>query len=108
MIHPDSNQHGAQHDLIKAWRYLYKAKGWDRFATFDTKGDLNTPYIMFKEKNIREPDVRAKKLFKVRPICPGTRHQATRQSWTCLVLHSREHLIRPVPCPPMRGGPRYA
>jgi hypothetical protein len=68
------NQRGNVSDVTRAWRMLYKTKGWERFGKFDSKGGFNTPYILFKAKNVCDPATRAEKGLKTRPIAPGTRH----------------------------------
>ena len=40
----------------------------------NTRGGFNRPYILFKAKNITDPEVRQQKWKKARPIAPGTRH----------------------------------
>ena len=65
-----ANQQGSIHDLIKAWRILYRAKGWDRVAAFDNKGDLNTPYIMFKEKMLETHKHEPRNSSKSDPFAP--------------------------------------
>ena len=60
--------------LMKEWKKEYRRMGWSKYGVFDAKGGLNTPYALFKKKNMGERAVRAKKWQKVRPIAPGTRH----------------------------------
>ena len=69
---------GDHKDIIKHWARLYKKRGWDKFATFDNKGNFNTPYAIFKAKNIVDPDVRKDKWHKGRPIAPQTKHPMRR------------------------------
>ena len=61
---PQNNQKGTLGDVIKAWKALYKSKGWSRFAKFDSKGGFNIPYSLYKAKNVIDPEVRRDKLHK--------------------------------------------
>ena len=67
-------QRGTEKDLIALWKWQYKQRKWNTFAGFKQTGGLNYPYILFKAKNVTNKDVREQKIFKVRPIAPGTRH----------------------------------
>jgi hypothetical protein len=67
-------QSGDREDVIKAWKGIYKAKGWQRFGKFDDNGDINKPYILFKSKNVTSKDIRKEKWAKARPITPQTKH----------------------------------
>ena len=71
---PKANQRGTVYDAMRSWKCWYKAKNLYQFGRFDTKGGLNTPYVLFKAKNITDPTVRESKWKKARPIAPGTRH----------------------------------
>jgi hypothetical protein len=71
---PRSNQHGSMSDVIRAWRLLYREKGWNRFGKFNSKGGFGTPYALFKAKNVVDPAIRREKWKKARPIAPETRH----------------------------------
>ena len=68
------NQQGTVQDVMKMWQRIYKANGWQRYAPFNTKGNFNQPYVMFKAKNITNHQVRREKWKKTRPISPGTNH----------------------------------
>ena len=59
---------------MKMFEVIYKEKGWKKFAGFNRKCTLNTPYVLFKSKNITDPAIRAAKWHKVRPIAPATKH----------------------------------
>ena len=58
---------------MKYWETIYKKKGWYEYARFDTKGCLNIPYVLLKQKNISK-EMREEKFDKTRPIAPQTRH----------------------------------
>ena len=51
---------GGEKDLMKYWETIYKKKGWHEYARFDTKGCLNVPYVLLKQKNISK-EVREEK-----------------------------------------------
>ena len=71
---PPKKQQGTVKDVLNIWEKHYKKMGWQKYATFNKqKGGFNKPYILFKAKNA-EQKVRDKKLLKVRPIAPGTKH----------------------------------
>ena len=65
---------GAAADVVRTWRKLYQKRGWSKFAGYNSKGGFNTPYVLFKAKNILDPAIRAEKWRKARPIAPGTKH----------------------------------
>ena len=65
---------GDAKDIMKMFEVIYNEKGWKKFAGFNRKCTLNTPYVLFKSKNITDPVVRASKWHKVRPIAPATKH----------------------------------
>ena len=69
-----ADQRGQPGDIIRAWRHLCKAKGWQRFGAFKAKSGFNIPYVLFKAKNVLDPATRAAKWHKARPISPATRH----------------------------------
>ena len=69
-------QVGSEDDVLKAWGREYRAKGWHKYAKFNPNGGFNKPYILFKAKNVIDPEVRKRKWKKVRPIAPGTKHPA--------------------------------
>jgi len=71
---PRARQRGDMGDVIKAWKQYYKSQGWDKIARFDHKGRLGTPYVLFKAKNITDPEVRKEKWSKARPIAPTFHH----------------------------------
>ena len=73
-----SHEKGNMRDLVKLWEIIYKGRGWHKYAAYNLKGDANKPYILFKAKNVTDPQVRATKIMKVRPIAPGTRHPMRR------------------------------
>ena len=75
---PPKNQRGGEQDLVKLFKCMYKARGWDAYAPFNNKGGLNIPYALPKAKNVTEHAVRAAKLNKGRPIAPGTKHPMRR------------------------------
>ena len=60
--------------IVNAWRALYRARGWAKFAPFNPKGGFNTPYILMKAKNVVDRQVREAKIGKIRPIAPSTKH----------------------------------
>ena len=64
------NQKGGEKDIINAWKMIYKAKKWDKYARFEAKGRLGRPYALLKAKNVTDPAVRAEKYTKARPIAP--------------------------------------
>ena len=72
------NQRGTQKDIVKMWERIYKEKGWRRYAQYNTHGGFNQPYILFKAKNVTDPDVREHKWQKARPIAPGVSHPMKR------------------------------
>ena len=54
--------------LIPSW-------GWQQFAPFNKQGTFQQPYVLFKAKNIVDPEIRREKgVKKPRPIAPSTRH----------------------------------
>ena len=71
---PKKRQRGGEEHVIKAWGIYYKSQGWDKIARFDNKGRLGVPYLLFKAKNVTDPEVRKKKWDKARPIAPTFRH----------------------------------
>ena len=74
---PPVNQRGGEKDMVNMMARIYKKRGWDKYAKFESKGGLNQPYILFKAKNM-DPSVRRMKWTKVRPIAPGTKHPMSR------------------------------
>ena len=70
----DKRQRGTEKDLMGLYERIYKKRGWDAYAKFNRKGGLNQPYVLFKAKNVIDPDTRRLKWTKVRPIAPGTKH----------------------------------
>ena len=71
---PKKKEKGDARDVVLGWKQFYKSKGWDKLAKFDTKGKIGTPYALFKAKNVTDPEVRAKKWDKARPIAPTFSH----------------------------------
>lgn len=65
---------GGERDLVNFWEHVYKKNDWNRFAKYDKRGGLNLPYLLFKHKNVVDPEVRKKKWMSARPIAPGTKH----------------------------------
>ena len=63
---------------MKLFHRIYKRRGWQQYAPFNRKGGLNQPYLLFKAKNVTDPRVRDDKVFKARPIAPGTNHPMRR------------------------------
>ena len=61
-------------DLIGAWRWFYRKKGWDKVARFEGKGQITESYVLYKQKNVTERAVREQKLHKARPITPCCKH----------------------------------
>ena len=57
---PPAAQKGTERDIINLWSKVYKERGWDQFATFNKKGGFNRPYVIFKAKNITDPEMRQK------------------------------------------------
>lgn len=68
------NQRGGEKDMIELFKRIYKRRGWDRYAKFNTKGGFNIPYVLLKAKNMTDKETRRAKIGKVRPIAPGTKH----------------------------------
>ena len=62
------NQKGDEVQIMLGWKYTYKEKGWNKYATFDTKGRPNIVYGLFKLKNLLDPVTRKKKWSKLRPM----------------------------------------
>ena len=69
-----ANQKGDEKHIMMGWKHTYKLLGWNKYASFQTNGAINTPYALFKMKNICDPEVRKVKWKSVRPIAPSTRH----------------------------------
>jgi hypothetical protein len=69
---------GSDKDIIKHWAMLYKKRGWNKFASYDTKGAFNVPYAILKGKNIINKTTRLQKWSKGRPIAPQTKHPMRR------------------------------
>ena len=67
-------QRGTIKDAVKAMRLWYYDKELNKMAKFDGKGNFNVPYVLFKAKNFVNPDTRAEKWQKARPIAPATAH----------------------------------
>ena len=42
--------------LMKEWKKEYRRMGWSKYGVFDAKGGLNTPYALFKMKNMGVPN----------------------------------------------------
>ena len=59
------NQKGDEVQIMLGWKHTYKKKGWNKYATFDTKGRPNIVYGLFKLKNLLDPETRKKKWFKL-------------------------------------------
>ena len=70
---------GNDSDVIKVWGRAYKQWGWHKYATFNSKGMFQQPYVLFKAKNIIDPELRQTKgVEKPRPIAPSTQHPMRR------------------------------
>ena len=69
---------GDERDLVRLWKSIYRKNGWDEYAAYDGSGGFNKPYILFKAKNVTDPETRKTKWDKARPISPGTRHPMRR------------------------------
>ena len=69
---PRGNQIGTISDVTKAYQNFYKYRGLAKYGKFNTKGNFNVPYILFKAKNVTDPNIRNEKIFKTRPITPIT------------------------------------
>ena len=54
----DRRQRGTERDIVKLWARLYKQFGWAKYAAFNTRGAFNRPYVLFKAKNVVDPEVR--------------------------------------------------
>ena len=96
----NTKQRGDEKDILKAWHQEYKQKKWNRFATFGKKGGFNRPYILFKAKNMGDPETREKKWQKARPIAPATKHpmkalfHKTGRAWSYITNHLEgEHFV---------------
>ena len=70
----EKRQQGSEKDIMALWRWQYKQRGWSSVVGLRQKCGLNTPYILFKAKNVTDATTRKDKLYKVRPIAPGTKH----------------------------------
>ena len=95
-----NRERGDEKEVVKAMEHFYKSKGWNKYATFNRKGGFNKPYILFKAKNVTDPEVRQRKWKKVRPIAPGTRHPMRRllglagRAWSFITSHlPGEHFV---------------
>ena len=75
---PRQRSKGSAADVIGAWKHFYKGQGWGELARFDRNGKLGVPYCLFKAKNIIDPEVRAAKWHKARPITPTFHHPMKR------------------------------
>lgn len=66
---------GTPTDVLKAWERIYKENQWNHLASFQkAKAGFNLPYLLFKAKNITDPDKRQTAWMKARPIAPQTKH----------------------------------
>ena len=71
---PAKTQLGDMKDVTKAYKEFYKYRGLNKYGKFNLKGNFNVPYILFKAKNVTDPEIRKNKLMKTRPIAPATKH----------------------------------
>ena len=71
-------QKGSWTDIVKLYERMYKDKGWNKLAKFDRKGGINQPYVLFKAKNMIDPEKRRTAWMKARPIAPATQHPMKR------------------------------
>ena len=90
---------GTMDDIIKAWRWWYQKRGYQKIAKFDGSGGISKPYALYKDKNLK-PEVRHEKLHKARPITPGCKHpmakmlSAAGRAWSFLVKQLRgQHYV---------------
>ena len=95
-----NREKGTMRDVVNAWKVLYKSRGWSKYAPFDTKGGFNQPYILFKAKNVTDPEKRARLWKKARPIAPGTKHPMRRllgmagRAWSFIAARiPGEHMV---------------
>ena len=92
-IPPAKRSAGSTRDVIAAWAALYRELKWSRFASFDSKGGFNVPYVIFKAKNVTDPLDRVSKWHKARPIAPATKHPMRRlfhltgRAWSFIASH---------------------
>ena len=91
---PTPRKVGTGNDVVKAWERLYRVKQWNRYAPFrKTKVGFNLPYLLFKAKNMTEPEKRAAAWMKARPIAPQTKHpmqalfHLTGRAWSYITSH---------------------
>ena len=91
---------GSSGDLIKHWHRIYKTKHWNEYAAYNTKGNFNLPYILFKAKNITNHKDRMLKWDKARPIAPQTKHpmkklfHLTGKAWSFITMNlPGEHFV---------------
>jgi hypothetical protein len=74
---------GEEQDIVRIWGEIYRRNGWQRYGRFNSQGGFNKPYVLFKAKNVTDPTIRAAKLWKCRPISPGTKHPMRRILHLC-------------------------
>ena len=74
---------GTESDIVSIWGEMYQRNGWQRYGRFNNKGGFNKPYVLFKAKNVTDRATRVRKLWKCRPISPGTKHPMKRILHLC-------------------------
>jgi len=93
---------GSEKDILRHWELFYKRKGWDKITPYNSKGKLGYMYAIFKDKNTTDPDIRAQKYKKARPITPYCKHPMKRllnmaaRGWMFLINQFKgNHFILP-------------
>ena len=71
---PPQISKGSKMDIVKAWKHVYTTRKWKAYGSFNTKGDINVPYVLLKAKKVVDPVVRQLEYKKMRPIAPSTKH----------------------------------
>ena len=67
---PPANQKGGERDLMGMYARIYTKNGWDQYAKLNTQGSINTPYVLFKAKNVTDISTQAQ-VNESPPDSPG-------------------------------------
>ena len=86
--------------LVTAWRWHYRKRGWHKVTRFNVRGRITQPYALYKAKNVTDPETRATKVHKARPITPYSKHPMAKllslvgRAWSFALRHLKgEHFI---------------